>query len=71
MQSQTPPHKPLIIVLHLVDEGEGVMFREDKQRVDCGTQIHIKILQCQNKSRAVLLNGGVISLVHVKLLGEV
>ena len=71
LQSQTPPHKPLIFVLHLVDEGEGVMICKDKHRVHCGTQIHIKMPQCQNKSKALLLNCGVISLVLVKLLGEV
>ena len=65
------PHKSLIPVLHTVGEGEGIVICEDKHLVHCGTQIHIKMPQCQNKSKALLLNSRVISLVLVKLLGEI
>ena len=62
LQGQTP--------LTPVDEGEGVVISEDKHWLHGGTQIHIKMFQCQNERKALLFNSGVHSLVLVKL-GEV
>ena len=44
---------------------------EEKHCVYGGTQIYIKMLQCQKESKALLFNSGVICLVLVKHLGEV
>ena len=71
LQGQTPPHYSLIFVFHPVDEGEGFVICEEKHWVYVGTQIYIKMLQCQNESKAFFFDCGVISLVLVKLLGEV
>ena len=54
-----------------MDEGQGIVICEDKHYVYGGTQIYIKMLQCQNESKALLFHSGVISLVLVKRLGEV
>ena len=59
----------LFFILWMKDE--GIVICEDKHWVFGGTQIYIKMLQCQNESKALLVNSSVISSVLVKLLGEV
>ena len=74
LQGQTPPHYPVVSDFCFPScgfEGEGIVICEDKHWVYGGSQIYIKMLQCQNESKALLFNSGVISLVLVRLLGEV
>ena len=51
--------KTFLVVFHPVDAGEGIVICDGKHWVHGGTQIHIKMLQCQNKSKAFLLNSAV------------
>lgn len=71
LYKQSPPHEPLVLVVHSGQKCEWVVVCEGDNRQRTGPNICFKMLQCQQQSKGFVFNGGILCLVPVKFDGKI
>lgn len=57
LQSQSPPHKSLVLVLHPVKERQSVVISPNFDGESSGAKVNIKLLQGMQHTQGFLLDG--------------